>query len=166
MVERTSRLLSLVKLQRPKLASARECAAYLHGQAQRHCPADAPESGLRPRPRDGHAQEVSRANRRGRLLLRPAQHLAAQLQRKHQRTGAPVPAKGINLSGNSQKQLDTITDQINWPTAQKSQNTITADILSGIAPKKPTSVQSQKLYHASRSFAITPSSIENSQLAN
>ena len=64
LVERTSRLLILVKLPHPQARQRRHRAAGLHVQAQRHCPAGVPESDLRPEPRDGHTQEADRANRR------------------------------------------------------------------------------------------------------
>lgn len=59
-----------------------------------------PDPGLRPEAWDGHAQEAHRASRRGALLLRPAESLAACLQQQHQRTGRPVvPAQGTQSVG-------------------------------------------------------------------
>lgn len=82
LVERTSRLLMLIKLPVFKPASAAN-VMHLHGQVAGHCCAHAPEHDVRPRQGDGDAQGAEPSHGHGSVLLRPTQPVAARLQREH-----------------------------------------------------------------------------------
>lgn len=94
LVERTSRLLMLIKLLHPKPASATNVLqAFTDKLLSVAQPMRLSMTYVQGRV-DGNAQESDQANRGLRELLRSAQPVAARLQREHQRFGSPVLAQG------------------------------------------------------------------------
>jgi IS30 family transposase len=145
LVERTSRLLILVKLPHSKPASAANVlqafSDKLNAIAQPMRQSLTYDQG---REMALH-KKLTEQNGRCRLLLRPAQPLAARLQREHQWTGAPVPAQGHRSVGlqPGAARCDCRPDQ--WSPAQGTGGTITAGGLSGAAPEQPATLHPHSL---------------------
>ena len=88
LVERSTRMGMLIKLDRQDRRSRRRPSRRTHRAAPRRT---RPLADLGPRHRAGRARRVQRRHRRRRVLLRPALTMAARHQRELERARPPVP---------------------------------------------------------------------------
>jgi IS30 family transposase len=115
LVERTSRLVLLAKMEDATAASALAgFSAKLNSIAAPMRKSFTYDQGKEM----ARHVELARQHRREGLLLRSAQPLAARHLREHQRAAPAVPAQGHRLSVYSQDELDAIADSLNNQAAR------------------------------------------------
>ena len=110
LVERTTRLVMLARMEGTDATSARQ--GFI--KKLRHVPALLREDpDIRSGQREGRACAPGSAAGDPDLLCRPVQPVATRHQRKHQRVAAPVLAEGHDLSGYTQRELHAIAHRLN-----------------------------------------------------